>query len=311
MRLTEAPGTQRDIIRRAAVAGSFYPADPGALDGQVDGLLARIGPAVAARTPAGHVAGILVPHAGLDYSGGVAAVAWRHLAQDIVAPRDLARVGPPTLVLLGTVHRAWWLDGVGVWDAGAWRTPIGDVEVDEALAADILALGQPFLLDRRSHGDEHSLEVQLPFVQRLLPGARIVPLATAAGTGADAIEAGSRLGELLADRRASGSPVTLVISTDMAHYPPEAIAASITETLSDSIRAVDPGCLAADEAAVARSGLPGVVCGMCGIAPAVAGLAALRAMGVVHGSVLAVATSADAGGPTDRTVGYLAAAFPD
>lgn len=304
-------------VRRPAVAGSFYPADQDELCQLVDGLLANARPpddAVAA-VEAG-LAGILVPHAGLSYSGHVAAFAWR-LAAGVPPGNERSSAaggampfGATTVVLLGTNHSCGWLDGVGAWDAGAWLTPLGEVELDESLAAEIVALGPPFAVDRDAHRSEHSLEVQLPFVRRALPGARIVPLAIGTGRGDLAVRAGDLLGTLIAERRATGADVRLAISTDMAHYPPAAIAAKVTDELASIILALDPTGLARREADIASSDLRGVVCGMCGIEPTVVGLAALRAMGVQRGVRLAAATSADAGGPSVRTVGYLAAAFP-
>jgi AmmeMemoRadiSam system protein B len=286
------------------VAGSFYPPDANELADRIDSLLGAARPGDAATTAArAGLAGILVPHAGLVFSGPVAATAWR-LAGSVFSGQDT------TIVLLGTNHGAWWLDGVGIWDAGAWRTPLGDVEVDAELASGISALGPPFAVDREAHEAEHSIEVQLPFVSRAMPLARIVPLAVGAGTGRDAVGAGERLGDLLATRRAEGARICLAISTDMAHYPPAAVGARITEELAPAILALDPARLARAETDITQSGLPGVACGMCGIQPSVLGLAALRAMGVELGVRLVAATSADAGGSPGRTVGYLAAAFP-
>ena len=221
-----------------------------------------------------------------------------------------AGLEPTTIVLLGTNHRAGWLQGIGVWEAGTWRTPLGDVAVDEDLAAEIVALGPPFMVDRDAHRSEHSLEVQLPFVSRALSGARIVPLAISAGRGELAKSAGARLGALLAERRSQGARTCVAISTDMAHYPPATVGARVTEELAPIILALEPIRLAHREAEIADSGLRGLACGMCGIEPTILGLAALRAMGVERGIQLAAATSADVGGPSDRTVGYLATAFP-
>lgn len=300
-------------IRRPAVAGSFYPADPSDLAAIVDRQLAVGRPSARRRAAvAGGLAAILVPHAGLTYSGWTAATGWALAA---VAPGLQARRAgggeePATVVLLGTNHGAAWLEGVGIWETGAWRTPLGEVAVDDELAADVAALGPPFLIDREAHQTEHSIEVQLPFIRRALPGARIVPLTVATGSGKVALDAGRALGALLAERRARGGRVALAISTDMAHYPPATLAIRVTEELAPFILALQPEGLAQRESAVSSSGLPGVVCGMCGIQPAVVGLAALREMGVTHGIRLAAATSADAGGPAARTVGYLAIAFP-
>jgi MEMO1 family protein len=292
-----------------AVAGLFYPGGPGELATMVEELLGTARAAFPAPAGLGSstVAAILVPHAGLVYSGIVAAAGWRALLPS-PAPSPARSGRPPTIVLLGTNHGAAWLDGVGAWDRGPWRTPLGDVAVDAALTEAVLALGAPFGADARCHLGEHSLEVQLPFVARLAPGARIVALAVGTGTGGRAIEAGARLGAMLAARRAAGEPVLLAISTDMAHYPAAGVAERVTAALLPHIVGLAPEALANGEAdLVRREG--GVSCGLCGIEPAVLGLAALRAMGVRPGVELAAATSADAGGDSRRTVGYLSVAF--
>ena len=136
-----------------------------------------------------------------------------------------------------------------------------------------------------------------------------MPLAVSAGTGPRAIEAGERLGRLLARRRAAGDRIVLAISSDMAHYPPADACARATEALLPAILGLDPVRLASLEEDMRLARIRGLACGMCGIEPAVLGLAALRAMGATTGTMLAASTSADAGGPPDRTVGYLAARF--
>ncbi len=306
-------------VRMPAVAGTFYPADPRRLGDLVDDLLAATAGAVPFD---GTPAGLLVPHAGLVYSGAVAATAWRLLAAGEAGPGPAPgsapgsgqapgpAPGPRTAVVLGTNHGASWLDGVGVWQAGAWRTPLGDVRVDDDLAAAILALGPPFVVDREAHAGEHSIEVQLPIVRAVAPDLRIVPLAVSTGIGPDAIAAGERLGTLLAGRRAAGGRVVLAISSDMAHYPAATACAEVTRHLLPAILDLDAPEVARLEPAIRHAGIRGLVCGMCGIEPTVVGLAALTAAGAGRGIALASATSADAGGPADRTVGYLAAAFP-
>jgi MEMO1 family protein len=298
-------------VRPPAVAGSFYPGSPGELRWLVLGLFA--GAAELPGAASGDAArsdlplGILVPHAGLVYSGVPAAAAWASLRPAPGGSNDTG--GPPTVVLLGTNHRAAWLDGVGAWEDGRWAVPTGEVEVDSALAAEVVALGPPFGVDRDAHRGEHSLEVQLPLLMEAGPGARIVPLAVSAGTGKRALEAGARLGRLLAARRSGGDRIVIAISSDMAHYPAADACELATETLLPAILGLDPAGLAALEEDMRVSGIRGLACGMCGIEPAVLGLAALRAMGAVSGTTLAASTSADAGGPRDRTVGYLAVRF--
>jgi MEMO1 family protein len=291
--------------RPASVAGTFYPAEPETLEAMVEDLLAGAARLAALDAPAppplGLPLGLLVPHAGLEYSGLVAAAGWRCL----LPPDD----GSLTVVVLGTNHRAAWLDGIGAWPGGAWRTPSGDVEVDAALADVILDLGSPFFVDREAHVGEHSIEVQLPLLRAVAPDARIVPLAVSTGSGPEAVEAGERLGARLSEHRRAGARIVLAISTDAAHYPAERDCRRVTAALLPGILALDAKGVAAGERALVRAGTPGLVCGMCGIAPTVVGLAALRAMGATTATALASATSADAGAPPDRTVGYLAVRF--
>ncbi len=296
-------GPSSSPVRRAVVAGSFYPASPDRLRAVVRDQLV-----LAARLPGVRRAatrtvplGVLVPHAGIAFSGVTAAAAWMHLGA--------AADQPVTVVLLGTNHGATWLDGVGVWTSGTWETPLGAVDVDAALAAAVVALGRPFGVDLDAHDLEHSIEVQLPMLQTIAPAARIVPLAVSCGRGPNAVDAGRRLGALLRERRESGERIVLAISTDLAHYPPHAACARVTEILVPPILALDAAGLADAEASTGGAHIRGMSCGMCGIEPAVLGLAALRAMGATTGTRLASATSAEAGGPPDRTVGYLAVRF--
>lgn len=291
---------EAESVRRPAVAGAFYPAAASALATLVDDLFkaARALPGVGAPRPM--PVGVLVPHAGLIYSGVTAAAAWTQLAGVD------ARI---TIVVLGTNHSAGWLHGVGACGTGAWQTPTGDVSVDQGLAASIVDLGPPFVVDREAHLLEHSIEVQLPLLLKVAPGARIVPLAVSAGRGPAALAAGRRLGALLKRERSAGHAVVLAISSDMAHYPSDLDCERVTEALTPALEAVDAAALAASEGKVCTRGIRGLVCGMCGIDPAVVGLAALRQMGARVGTVLAAATSADVGGSRARTVGYLATRF--
>ena len=291
-------------VRPMAVVGSFYPGRVDRLDSMVRDLLQAADgiPGVVEAAAAGLPAGLLVPHAGLAYSGVTAAAGWRQLAGK--DPES-----PLTVVILGTNHGAVWLDGIAAWTPGAWRTPAGEVAVDDALAAEILGLGSPFLADLEAHELEHSIEVQLPLLQAVAPAARIVPMSVSCGRGPWATDAGRLLGALLAERRAAGDAVVLAISTDMAHYPPAPACAHVTDLLLPAILDVDASALADAEATVRDLRTRGLACGMCGIEPAVVGLAALRAMGAGRARPLSATTSADAGGPADRTVGYLAVRF--
>jgi AmmeMemoRadiSam system protein B len=286
------------VPRDPAVAGTFYPADPVRLGSLVDSLLA--GAAGVAR-PEGltgeTILGLLVPHAGLAFSGAVAAASWRLVGE----------LNPTTIVLAGTDHQAW-AGGVGVWTGGPWRTPLGEVQIDRQLAARIAELGPPFAAEDSAHEAEHSLEVQLPLLKRACPSARIVPLAVSPRLGNHA-EAGARLGWLLAHLRTAGERVLLVASSDLAHYPPANVCEAVDRELLEPLLRLDGDALLELETRLVGSNLPGLVCGLCGIDPVRFSLAALREMGGRKGHLLAAATSADAGGDRRRTVGYAAAAF--
>ncbi len=295
--------------RRTAHAGSFYPADPAGLARQVDALLAvaRRGHRSPAgqRSPAGPPLGLLVPHAGIDWCGPVAARAWLELDLE-----SLRAGPPPTVVLLGTNHFDRRSRGVSVWPGGPWLTPIGVVEVDEGLREQVLALGPPFVARPEPHLAEHSIEVELPFLQRVRPDARFVPLLVGPLGGDDRRAGGAALGRLLATVRGAGHPVVLVASSDLAHYPNRSIADEVDDGSLRAMTALDADGLARHELAAESAAVRGLDCALCGIEPVCLELTALAEMGATRGQVLAHATSADApGGSPMRVVGYAAVRF--
>jgi len=148
------------LVREPAVAGAFYPADPGALQEMVDRLLAE------APRYETEPAALIVPHAGYIYSGHVAAWGFRQLEG---RPYD-------AVVVLGTNHVEPFFHEISVWARGAWRTPLGEIPIDEELADALLAAGPPLRFVPEVHLEEHSIEVELPFLQRLFPGLRFVPV---------------------------------------------------------------------------------------------------------------------------------------
>jgi hypothetical protein len=287
-----------DGPRPPAVAGMFYPAEPERLSSLVATLLAGAAhvPRPAGASPDA-VLGLLVPHAGLVYSGAVAALSWA-LAGEIA---------PSTIVLAGTDHEGR-AAGVGVWMGGPWRTPLGDVAPDLELGRRILSLGPPFESDEDAHLTEHSIEVQLPLLRRACPGARIVPLAVSPRLQTHAL-AGALLGRLLAGLRAAGERVLLVASSDFAHYPPARVCEEADGQLLEPLLRLDGEALFKLDRALSAANLPGLVCGLCGIDPVRFVLSAVAEMGATRGILLGAATSADAGGDPRRTVGYAAAAF--
>lgn len=284
--------------RPPAHAGSFYPADRASLLELVDDLLEaaeRRLPAI----PEPTIVGAITPHAGFVYSGAVAATAWA----------TIAKVDPATIILVGADHggRA---AGASVWTDGPWRLPAGEVPIDIGFAERIVALGPPFAADDAAHEDEHSIEVQLPFIARACPAARLVPVLIGSRSGDLADVAGAWLGRLVAGLRARGDRAVLVASSDLAHYPPAALAREVDERVLGPILRLDGRELGRIEAEIRSSGMPGVVCGACGLEAIRCVLAAAEEAGATQGSLLAEATSADLpGADPEQTVGYAAVAL--
>ena len=267
-------------IRPAAVAGSWYPASSPALAAAIDRHLAH-----ATREVGGDLVALIAPHAGLVYSGPVAARAYRLLRDrrfDLV-------------VLVGPSHFVGF-DGVAVVRAGGFETPFGVAPID-ADAAEAIAAATPVVREYdAAHRREHSLEMQLPFVQRLAPNARIVPLVMGFQTADTARALGDALAAALAGRRA-----LLVASTDLSHYHDAATAARLDAVVVDRVSRFD-----ADGLQEALDRRPEHACGG---GPTVAVMRAAKALGVHDAVVLDRADSGDVSGDKSAVVGYLAAAF--
>jgi AmmeMemoRadiSam system protein B len=271
--------------RPAAVAGTWYPGTAGALTREVDGHLSRV-----ERVPAGTVRAIIAPHAGMMFSGPVGAYAYKAVG---AGDYDVA-------VLVGPSH-FFAFDGAALWPDGAFETPLGPARIDPSGAKAIAAfpIVQP-LPD--PHRREHSLEMQLPFLRRVLPEVPIVPLLMGLQTR-DTIEAlAAALAAAFRDRRA-----LLVASTDLSHYLDARTAAQLDGRVQDCVAAFDPEALLAEFEKYAEHERGQFVA--CGGGPAIAVMMAARALGARAAKVLKYAHSGDISGDHTRVVGYLAAAM--
>ena len=271
-------------IRPPAVAGSWYPDSAAALAAAVDAHLAHA--AGDAGDPAGDLVALIAPHAGLVYSGPVAAYAYGLLRRQ---PFDVA-------ILVGPSHFVGF-DGVASYPSGSFETPFGPLLIDEALAADLgrHAVVRPLTA---VHGREHSLEMQLPFLQRLAPDASIVPLLVGHQTAETAVELGAAIAEVV---RAANRRVLLVASSDLSHYQDAATAARLDAVVIDCVSRLD-----ADGLQRALDERPDHACGG---GPMVAVMRAAHALGATSGAVLHYADSGDVSGDKSSVVGYLAAAL--
>lgn len=268
--------------RRAAYAGSFYPGNAGELTRLIDHYLDDA--AGDARLPA--LRGLVVPHAGYIYSGPVAAHSYVQLRGS----------GAAVAVVLAPSHRSRF-NGAALMTAGTYETPLGSVPVDESLAAE-LAGREGFGQLREAHDQEHSLEVQVPFLQRVIPGFSLVPVIVGTVDPAACALIGQGVAEVLAKET---RPWIIVVSTDLSHYHSYETARAMDGDFIEALKTNDP-------AAVARVLASGKA-EACGHGPVLAGMTACRALGADRVEILNYANSGDTAGSRDQVVGYLAAAF--
>lgn len=260
-------------VRRAAVAGLFYPDRPD----QVDRDLARLIEDVEPKT---NPKALVVPHAGWMYSGRVAG----HVYGRVRLPR--------LAVLLGPNHT-----GLGRWGSimtrGQWAVPGGEVPVARELGRAIVEACRVLEEDELAHAREHALEVQLPFLRRIRPDIAFVPIALMRTDLAFCEEVGRAVAAAI---KACPEPVVLLSSTDLNHYESQAVSNRKDRLAIDAILSLDPARL---QETVREHGIS-----MCGIAPTTALLAALREVGGGSAELVRYETSGDVSGDYARVVGY-------
>ncbi|MHB1191642.1 MAG: AmmeMemoRadiSam system protein B [Longimicrobiales bacterium] len=272
-------------VRPPAVAGSFYPDEPEALRKQIEDLLAAasadgIDPALPVR------AGI-VPHAGLDYSGQVAARFYR-----AVQGREYDAV-----VLVAVSHQEAFA-GVSIWPGSHLSTPLGEIPIERALAESLVDADDSIHFATEGYGAEHSLEVQLPFLQTVLPDVPVVPLMV----GRQSLDLSYHLARTLAAVLA-GRNVLLLASSDLSHFHDEATAARLDGELLDLVRSNDPFFLG-------YRSFTGEL-EACGVGGVVAVLEAARRLGAGRTQVLAYDNSGRVTGDMSNVVGYTAVTVSD
>jgi len=275
-------------IRPPAVSGRFYPSDPAELRATVATLLADARSAV--RPSDRPAVGVIAPHAGYIYSGRTAAAVF-------------AQVTIPGLVIILAPNHTGLSDaegGVSLWEAGAFRTPLGDVPIEAELAQALLEISRGVVsVDHEAHRAEHAVEVELPFLQMLRSDVRIVPLVLAW----DSWEPARQLGDILARLvRAAAEPVLLLASSDLNHYEPAAVSEAKDARALEAVTALD------GEELLARCKRERI--SMCGRAPAAAVIAAARALGATRADVVDYRHSGWVSGDNVRVVGYAGVVIP-
>lgn len=273
--------------RSPAVAGQFYEGAEDRLREQVEWAFTHdLGPGSVPDVHEGSpdLRGLVVPHAGYQFSGPIA-------AQSYAA---LARAGSPdAAVIVGPNHRGPGAP-VALPAADAWRTPLGTVEIASDLQDDLLDTDVA-TEDGQAHAGEHAAEVQLPFLQFCYPDISVLPIAMSTQDLATSRE----LGTALADCVAGDEDVVFVASTDLTHYEPHEEALERDER---ALAAIEAGDLEGLYHAVENEGVT-----MCGYGPTAAVLTACEELGATDVEQYTHATSADAGGDPERVVGYAAA----
>jgi AmmeMemoRadiSam system protein B/AmmeMemoRadiSam system protein A len=274
-------------VRKPAVAGAFYPGRPAELQRIVDGFLDEAGPS----DVEGEVVGIISPHAGYVFSGQVAAYAY-----------SAVKGGDYELVfLVGPSHRAF-VSGAAVYPSGSFETPLGKVEIEKESARAIIDSHSEFSADDASHALEHSLEVQLPFLQRILEDFKIVPIITRDLSASRCEELGRALAEC-----ARGKKALLVASSDLSHYPSYDDANKADNETLESWEDMDLEKMVSREEEILGKRLPNLSCTMCGGTAVMIVMAASKALGADAMTVVKYANSGDITGDKSGVVGYGAA----
>lgn len=261
--------------RQPVVAGRFYEANPGRLEGMVDTFL---GLAKEKRTECTKLA--MVPHAGYVYSGGVCG-----------KTLGMAKL-ESTILLLGPNHTGRG-ERFALWSEGDWDIPGGSVKLDQELAAAILDCDPLISVDRAAHEGEHSLEVIVPFLRRLNPTSTIVPMAISNFVFDDLAAVGKAIGQTLNE---FDRPVSIVVSSDMSHYVSDEVAKEKDSLALEAAVALDPRNLFST---VREHDIS-----MCGVLPMTVGLFAALEMGATQGELVAYTNSGEVSGDFEQVVGY-------
>ena len=268
-------------IRKPAVAGSFYDGDPGRLRDHVDLLLTQ----AEETNLEGQIRGLVSPHAGYMYSGLAAAVGYKALRGSSF----------DAVLMVGPSHREFF-DGVSIYPGDAYRTPLGDVPIQKEIRAALASHSPVFVLSDAGHRSEHCLEVQLPFLQRVLGDFAFVPMIVGNQRREICLSLGNAIAEV-----SQGKNVLLVASSDLSHYHPYNVAVDLDRRVIDQVESFDELGLMEqidDERVEA-----------CGGGPVVSVMRAAKLLGANRSKALFYCNSGDITGDKSAVVGYLSAAF--
>jgi MEMO1 family protein len=268
------------VLRLPAVAGRFYPSHPEELTTVVSRLTKTESNAQKLAVKA-----CLLPHAGYVFSGPVAGAVLSRIAL------------PRKIVILGVRHFPRG-EQAAILSSGAWRTPLGDAPIDESLAKRLREACPLLREDSVAHSREHSLEVQIPFLQVLAPGFAFVPVALGTARFEDLVTVGEGIGRVLAESR---DEVLLLATSDLNHYEDDVTTRRKDRKAIERLLVLDARGL--------YDTCRNQEISMCGLGPAVAMITALRFLGATQADLVQYATSADFSGDTSAVVGYAGMIF--
>lgn len=278
-------------VRRPTQAGAFYEGDAEALRKQIENcFLQKFGPRELPqvnKTDHRQVVGLICPHAGYMYSGSIAANAYFELAQD---------GQPDTVILLGPNHSGYG-SALSLMNEGAWRTPLGDVKIDTKIANRIIQETRIVDVDDLAHRFEHSIEVQLPFLQYLYGSEfKFVPICFQMQDLSSALEVGQAIAKVLAQENG-----VVIASSDMTHYEPQAKAVSKDKAALKAVEAMDEKRF--------YSTIETQNITACGYGPIAAVMTAAKGLGAKQAKLLCYKSSGDITGNYSSVVGYAALSF--
>lgn len=282
--------------RPPVVAGQFYPEEPSVLRESVDQMLSQ----AKHHDLKGNLVAMLVPHAGYIFSGSVAAEGFKSIGTNWT-----------TIVMLGPSHQVS-VKTAAVFTRGTFETSLGKIPVNEVLAGRLVQNSSLFEDSPEAHLREHSLEVELPFLQRTLKNFKIVPILINTEDPAFAKKVGEKIAQAIkALSKIERENTLILISSDLSHYPPRQTARLADTTFLRALESMDPEYAHLTSQVLLNRGEPNLETVCCGQAALMAGLYAAKCLGADHATLLQYMNSGEIkqNGDPLRTVGYAAMAF--
>jgi len=270
-------------VRKSVVAGSFYPGNPQVLQSTISEYLEK-----AKDHELGNIKGLVSPHAGYIYSGQVAAFSYKQIMN-----KDYE-----SIFVIAPSHSEYF-DFNSVFAGNAYETPMGSVEIDidRCMKLSNYSRYSDYIkISNLGHRNEHSLEVQLPFLQAIFKEFKIVPVVMGSQNRTNIESLGNGIGELFA-----GEEILIIASTDLSHYHPYDVASDLDKQVENSIKSFDPQSFTD---AVTSERLE-----MCGGGPVAATMIASKLLGADSTEILCYKNSGDVSGDRSAVVGYLSCAF--